>query len=64
MTRHTASIAGALEQFQAGRIQDAERVCRGILEQKPDHAEALHLLGVVCHRLGNGDSALDYLPLQ
>ena len=36
----------------AGNLPDAERLYRRVLEQHPDHADALHLLGII---LGQGN---------
>ena len=47
----------ALAHHHAGRIAEAERVCRQILVIDPDHAQNLHLLGLTegvvyrCRRL-------------
>jgi tetratricopeptide (TPR) repeat protein len=42
-----------------GKIADAERICREILLQRPDHFDALHLLGVIAHQTGHGDQAIE-----
>ncbi|MFQ5756259.1 MAG: tetratricopeptide repeat protein [Acidiferrobacterales bacterium] len=41
----------ALEHHQAGRLKEAESLYRKILAQQPDHAGALHLLGVIALQL-------------
>lgn len=41
-----------------GQLPQAESVLRDILAAVPDHAPALHLLGVVAHQAGNTDSAV------
>ena len=49
----------ALEHYAGGRLRDAEALCREILGVEPHHAEALHLLGVLAHRAGHLDAAVD-----
>jgi predicted O-linked N-acetylglucosamine transferase (SPINDLY family) len=51
----------ALQHQQAGRLGQAETLYRQILAVQPDHAEALHLLGLIAfdaHRFAEGE---DYL---
>jgi len=49
----------ALEHYSSGRLVDTEGVCREILGVQPHNAEALHLLGVLAHRTGQVDAAVD-----
>lgn len=50
------------EQHQsAGRLQQAEKVLRDILGIAPQHAFAIHLLGVVAHQAGKTDVAVDLI---
>jgi predicted O-linked N-acetylglucosamine transferase (SPINDLY family) len=42
----------ALRNLDAGRAEIAEDLCRRVLAADPRLAEAHHLLGAVCHRLG------------
>jgi Flp pilus assembly protein TadD len=44
--------------LQAGKLGDAERVCKAILRAEPKHVEALNLLGVVLGRLGRNAEAI------
>src|SRR5207244_407905 len=37
----------AQQHFAAGRLPECAAVCERILQTEPDHAEALHLLGLV-----------------
>jgi protein O-GlcNAc transferase len=48
----------ALELHRAGRLAEAEQGYRRILEHEPEHADALHLLGVVALQTGHFDAAL------
>src|SRR5580704_6191183 len=47
MTISVRSIAEATQHFEAGRLAEAEAVCRQILAGQPQHADALHLLGAI-----------------
>ncbi len=44
----------------AGRIADAEALCREILATTPDHAEALHLLGAIAAKRDDGPAATEF----
>jgi predicted O-linked N-acetylglucosamine transferase (SPINDLY family) len=46
---------------QAGRVAEAEPLYRQILKIEPDHAETLHLLGLICHQTGRFDEAADLI---
>ncbi len=46
---------------QAGRLAEAEEIYRRVLDQVPDHAGALHLLGVVAAQTGHLDAAIDLI---
>lgn len=48
----------AVQHHQAGRLGEAERIYRVILQVEPDNADALNLLGMVAHQSGNSESAL------
>ena len=51
----------ALEHHQSGRLEEAEVLCRQILAQRPNHADAPHLLGVVAHQAGRSDLAVQLI---
>ncbi|HEY7128289.1 MAG TPA: tetratricopeptide repeat protein [Nitrospira sp.] len=63
--RSTAAVESWLEQGrihqQAHRLQEAEAAYRQALELSPEHAEALHLLGLVAYRQQRLQEALHYL---
>ena len=48
-----------LKHQQAGRLAQAEACYRRVLATNPDHADALHLLGVVAHQAGRHDLAVE-----
>ena len=45
----------------AGRLEEAERICRRILAYAPQHADALHVCGVVAAQTGRLDAAADLI---
>jgi protein O-GlcNAc transferase len=51
----------ASQHHQAGRLAEAEALYRQILAQHPDHAEALHLIGVLAGQTGHADAAIDLI---
>lgn len=52
------SIQTALAHHRAGRLTEAETLCREIITAQPDHADALHLLGVVLAAREKVDEAI------
>lgn len=52
------ALAAGLAHHQAGRLADAEAIYRDILAVEPQHAEALHLLGVLAHQVGQNEAAV------
>lgn len=47
----------AVEHHRAGRLGDAERLYRSVLDSHPDHPEALHLLGLLAFQAGQAAAA-------
>lgn len=47
-----------LAHHEAGRLDEAQAMYRCVLEQRPDHDEALHLLGVTEHQMGKHAAAI------
>jgi tetratricopeptide (TPR) repeat protein len=51
----------ALDDHHAGRLDHAEAGYRAVIEAYPEHAEALHFLGVLLHQRGQHESAAGFL---
>ena len=54
-------LASALVEHRAGRLHLAEQLYRQILALEPNHADAVHLLGVVAHQTGRHEQAVDLI---
>jgi tetratricopeptide (TPR) repeat protein len=50
-------MALAAEHHQAGRLQEAEQLCRQVLQKDPAHVDALRLLGLIAASSGDLDDA-------
>ncbi len=61
MATISQALAIAAAHHQAGRFQAAEQIYRQILAAEPNHADALHLLGVVASQMGNYEIAVKCL---
>lgn len=61
MPDDTPSLSAALARFQAGDLVGAEALCRDALAADQQNAEALHLFGVIAHRGGRNDIAIDHV---
>jgi tetratricopeptide (TPR) repeat protein len=57
----SAFLHEAQRHHQAGRLDEAERGYRLILEREPAQSEALHGLGLLAYRRGNLQGALEWL---
>ncbi len=57
----TALLNQGLELHRRGQLGEAATVYGKVLEQDPDHFDALHLLGVAAHQSGNHIEALQLL---
>ncbi len=53
-----AMLEEAIGHHRAGRLAEAEGIYSAILHAVPDHADALHLLGIIAHRRRQYDLAL------
>lgn len=56
-----AQFQQAVAHFSAGRLAEAELLCREVLTQFPTHADAWHLLGVIALRANRADLGVDFL---
>jgi len=54
-------LESGVSHHQAGRLADAERIYRQILAQQPNHADALHLLGVLAVQAGRLDTGVELI---
>ncbi|MGD0769876.1 MAG: tetratricopeptide repeat protein [Tepidisphaeraceae bacterium] len=52
-------LKSGLSHQQAGRLAEAERIYRQVLAQQPNHADALHLLGILAAQAGRLDAAVE-----
>lgn len=52
---------GAADHFRHGRLAETEQVCRAILADKVDHADSLHLLGLIAQQRGDDRSAVELI---
>ena len=52
------TFAQALTLHQRGQLGEAERLYRQVLARRPDHADALNLLGVLALQTGRNDQAI------
>jgi protein O-GlcNAc transferase len=57
----TRTLRAGLAHHQSGRHDRAEALYRKVLARDPDHAEALHLLGVVAYQYGKIGPALQLI---
>lgn len=55
------AMAHAIQLHQAGRIRKATAIYQQIIQKQPDHADAQHLLGLVCHQTGQHDQAYTHI---
>src|SRR4051794_31679182 len=61
MTSRAASFDKAMELHRQGRLDEAESIYADVLQQQPDHFDALHLLGVVAHQNGQLERAIELI---
>jgi len=51
----------AIQYHQAGRLQEAGRIYQSVLDRNPNDSDALHLLGLVAHQLGQHQPAVQLI---
>ena len=54
-------LATAIRLHQTGRVSEAESHYRAILYEQPDHADALHMLGLLAHQSGRHEEAAELM---
>jgi Tfp pilus assembly protein PilF len=52
------SISVALQHHRMNQFAQAEAIYRQVLDQQPNHSDALHLLGVLAGQTGQLDAAV------
>lgn len=55
------ALISALGHQKAGRLAQAAAICQQILDKTPDHAETLHLLGLIAGQMGNHERAVELI---
>ncbi len=55
------ALQTALDHHRAGRVADAERICRQLLQAEPRNADALRLLGLVAQQRGMNAEAVELI---
>ena len=58
MTSPQQLLHSAAQHHQSGRLREAEWLYRQLLQQQPDHPDALHYLGLIAQQVGKTDAAL------
>lgn len=56
-----SALATAIRLHRSGRLAEAERAYRQILDSEPDNADALQLLGVIANQAGQPAAAADLI---
>jgi protein O-GlcNAc transferase len=51
----------AIQNHQAGRLAEAEKIYRQVLIRQPNHSGALHLLGMIAAQVGQSDVAIELI---
>lgn len=51
----------AIRNHQAGRLAEAEQLYRQVLAVQPNHAVAIHHLGLIAHQVGRNDQAVELI---
>src|SRR5205085_680111 len=55
------AIGAATEHHRAGRLAEAEAIYRQVLAVDPNHADALHLLGLIAQQAGRRELAVELI---
>ncbi|MEO5363886.1 MAG: tetratricopeptide repeat protein, partial [Magnetococcus sp. DMHC-8] len=57
----TSHMQQAFQHHRAGRLPEAESIYRQVVAMQPDHGEALHQLGCICHQQGQPLAASQWI---
>lgn len=60
-TEQQRALERALHCHSSGKLQEAEVIYRGLLNEQPEQADALHYLGVIGLQVGRVDEAVDLM---
>ena len=63
MDSYDRSLKLAFEMQNAGRGGEAEALCRVLMKIRPQDAQLLFLLGMVLHKAGRDEEAVEWLSL-
>ena len=55
------AMNAAVQDYEAGRLHQAQQLCREILRYDADHPDALHLLGVIACKTGRYEEAIELI---
>jgi Flp pilus assembly protein TadD len=55
------AMNAAVQLYEAGRLHEAQQLCREILCSDADHPDALHLLGVIAYKTGQYEEAIELI---
>jgi protein O-GlcNAc transferase len=58
---NTQALALGLQHHKEGRLPEAEKIYRQILQSEPTQPSALHLLGMIAFQMGKNDAAADLI---
>ena len=61
MTNISEALQTALTYHQSGQLQQAESIYHQILQENPNHPDALNLSGLIAHQTGNNVKAADLI---
>jgi protein O-GlcNAc transferase len=61
MSSTSEALQTAYAHHQAGQLREAEAIYRRILQVEPNHADSLHLLGLVAYQVGRADTAVELI---
>jgi tetratricopeptide (TPR) repeat protein len=57
----TTLLEAGIRYLQSGQFAEAEKCCREILADDPDHADSFHLLGAISARTNKCDQAIEFI---